>query len=507
MRHLQSTEKYVELYDFAPTGYFTLDKESKIIETNFAGASMLSKPRSEIINKYFVSYLLNEAKPVFNHFLQKVFESKTKEDCETALITNDDIPVWLHLSGIVAADGKCLINALDITLLKITEFELIKAKAKAEENDLLKSAFLANMSHEIRTPLNGILGFADLLKLPMLKDEKREKYIDIIEKSGRHLLTLINDIISISKVESGQMEIFISETNINDQIDYVYTFFKPEVEKKGVRLFYKNGLPNEEAAVHTDPDKIVAVLINLVKNAIKFTEEGSIEFGYVKKGAFLEFFVKDTGHGIRNEQKEIIFERFRKINTKPMRNFEGAGLGLSISKAYVELLGGQIWVESEFETGSVFYFTIPCTPVKKSLQHNEKQEGHHHKPHASINNLKILIAEDDEFSEVLIRETVKSFAKETITVKSGIEAVETCKSHPGLDLILMDIRMSKMDGYTATRQIRNFDKNVVIILQTAFGSDAEIQKGIDAGCNDFISKPFNQEMLIKLMKKHFKVEA
>jgi hypothetical protein len=363
------------------------------------------------------------------------------------------------------------------------------------------------MSHEIRTPMNGILGFADLLKQPMIKDEKRERYIDIIEKSGRHLLALINDIISISKVESGQLEVCVAEININEQIDYVYTFFKPEVEKKGLKLLRKTGLPIEEATVHTDQDKVVAVLINLVKNAIKFTAEGSIEFGYEKKGAFLEFYVKDSGHGIANGQKEIIFERFRKINTKLMRNFEGAGLGLSISKAYIELLGGKIWVESELGIGSVFYFTIPCDFVKKDHQHDEKPEGQLQKQNASINNLKILIAEDDEFSEMLIRETVKSFAKETITVKSGTEAVEACKNNPDVDLILMDIRMSKMNGYDAAREIRNFNKDVVIIIQTAFGSEAENQKATDAGCNDYISKPFTQEMLTKLIKRHFSVEA
>ena len=392
----------------------------------------------------------------------------------------------------------------DITERKKIAEELTRAKEKAEESDRLKSAFLANMSHEIRTPMNGILGFAELLKEPKLNSEQQKKYIDIIEQSGTHLLTIINDIMNISKIEAGQMEISISETNMNDQINYVFTFFKPEVEKKGIRLIYKNDLPEKEIIVHTDRDKIDAILINLVKNAIKFTEEGSIEIGYSKKGAFLESFVKDTGSGISNEQKEIIFERFRKYSPKHTQNYDGAGLGLSISKAYVELLGGKIWVESELGKGSAFYFTIPCNNSENSNQMNaEKQGEKFQKPLAPIQNLKILIAEDDEISELLIRETVKGFAKKPITVKSGIEAVEACRSNPDIDLVLMDIQMPEMDGYAATKQIRLFNREVIIIAQTAFGLNGDREKAINAGCTDYISKPISKNVLKRLLKKYF----
>ncbi|NTW33437.1 MAG: PAS domain S-box protein, partial [Bacteroidetes bacterium] len=199
----------------------------------------------------------------------------------------------------------------DISKRKKEEQELIKAKERAEESDRLKSAFLANMSHEIRTPMNAILGFTYLMKEPKLTSEDQKEFISIIEKSSVRLLNIINDIISISKIESGQMNVYISETNINEQFEYIYAFFKPEAEQKGLQLFLKNTLPAERATIKTDVEKIYAILINLVKNAIKFTKTGSIEFGIVKKGEYLEFFVKDTGIGISKEQKEIIFERFR----------------------------------------------------------------------------------------------------------------------------------------------------------------------------------------------------
>jgi len=241
--------------------------------------------------------------------------------------------------------------------------ELIAAKGKAEESDRLKSAFLANMSHEIRTPMNGILGFTELLKEPELSGENQKYYIDIIEKSGLRLLNIINNIIDISKIESGLMNISISETNIKEQMEYIYTFFKPEVERKGIHIFCNTSLSVKEAIIKTDREKIYAILTNLVKNAIKFTNTGYIEIGYNLVGrqhaASLQFFVKDTGVGIPPEQIEMVFERFRQANETLNKRYEGAGLGLAISKAYVEMLGGKIWVESELGKGSTIYFTIP----------------------------------------------------------------------------------------------------------------------------------------------------
>ena len=239
------------------------------------------------------------------------------------------------------------------------------AKEKAEESDRLKSAFLTNMSHEIRTPMNGILGFAELLKEPNLTDEEQQEFIRIIGQSGARMLNTINNIVDISKIESGLIKVDIKESNINEQIEFIYKFFKPEVESKGLQFFFKNGLQLKEAVIKTDIEKIYAILTSLIKNAIKFTDEGSIEFGYEKKGKYLEFFVKDTGMGINQSQKEIIFERFRQGSESLTRKYEGSGLGLSISKSYVEMLDGKIWVESEERKGSIFYFTIPYNAVSE----------------------------------------------------------------------------------------------------------------------------------------------
>jgi signal transduction histidine kinase len=238
--------------------------------------------------------------------------------------------------------------------------QLVAARIQAEESDRLKSAFLANMSHEIRTPINGILGFAELLKEPGLSDDQKTDFIAIIEKSGGRMLNLISDIICISKVEAGQMEVSVNETNIGNQIEHIYDLFRNETELKGLSFTLVKGMPSDESIIRTDREKVTAILVNLVNNAIKFTASGSITIGYAKKDNYLELFVKDTGVGIRQDQKEFIFERFRQGQEELNRNYEGTGLGLSISKAYVEMLGGKIWVESEEGKGSAFFFTLPC---------------------------------------------------------------------------------------------------------------------------------------------------
>jgi CheY-like chemotaxis protein len=400
----------------------------------------------------------------------------------------------------------------DITGNKQAEKELIEAKNKAEESDRLKSAFLANMSHEIRTPMNGILGFTELLREPMLTGEEQQKFIDIIEKSGLRMLNIINDIINISKIEAGQVEISIKETNVNEQLEYIYIFFKKEAEQKKLNLSFKDSLSKDDAVIKTDREKIYAVLTNLVKNAIKFTPSGSIEFGCEKKGEFLEFYVKDTGRGIREEQRELIFERFRQGSELINRDYEGSGLGLTISRGYIEMLGGKIWVCPNMhknpktgileEKGSIFYFTIPIhlPEETKMISDLAPAEG------MAINEsrkLKILVAEDDEVSQIFLNRIIKNIAEKLLNASNGAEAVEACQINSDLDLILMDMKMPVMDGFEATRKIREFNKSVIIIAQTAYGLAGDREKALEAGCNDYISKPIDQIKLKELINKYF----
>ncbi len=411
------------------------------------------------------------------------------------------------ISPIINTDGKTthfIAIKEDITSRKNVEKELIKSKERAEESDRLKLAFLANMSHEIRTPMNGILGFTELLKEPKLSGEEQQEYINIIEKSGKRMLNIINDIISISKVESGQIEVTLSETNINEQIDYIYTFFKPEAKLKGIEIFVSKQLASKDNFIKTDREKVYAVLTNLVKNALKFTNEGSIEFGCEKKGNNLEFFIKDTGLGISKSQKKIIFERFRQANETISRTHEGSGLGLAISKAYVEMLGGKIWVESKEGKGSTFYFTIPLNSENKLEEKNGVEKAVSVvKDGNTIKDLKVLIVEDDAISKLLITIAVKPYSKEILKVSTGIEAIEACRNNPDIDLVMMDINMPKMGGYEATKLIREFNKELVIIAQTANGMQSDRDDAIAAGCTDYISKPINITSLGDLIQKYF----
>ena len=233
------------------------------------------------------------------------------------------------------------------------------AKQKAEESDKLKSAFLSNIAHEIRTPMHGILGFADMLKTASLSAEQMQEYITIIEKSSARMLNTITDLIEISRIESGQTEVNLSLVNIDGQIDSIYAIFKPEADKKGVHLTINSSLETEESHIRTDREKLDTMLTQLLKNAVKYTKKGSIEIGYESKGKFLEYYVKDTGIGIEMDKQQSIFGRFTQADNSLSKIYEGAGLGLSITKAYVEMLGGTIWVESEPGKGSTFYFTLP----------------------------------------------------------------------------------------------------------------------------------------------------
>jgi len=247
----------------------------------------------------------------------------------------------------------------DITEDKKNEAELIKAKEKAEESDRLKSAFLANISHEIRTPMNGILGFAELLKEPDLSHENQKEFLEVIEKSGQRMLNIINDLIDISKIEAGETTLRIRKTNINKMLHELHLFFMPEGTQKNISIDFHCDLPEDKSYIETDSTKLNQILTNLIKNAIKFTEKGSVNFGYRHKTQKLEFFITDTGPGIHPDQKVLIFERFRQGSLGITRKYEGAGLGLAISKAYVESLGGSIWMESELGKGSTFYFELP----------------------------------------------------------------------------------------------------------------------------------------------------
>jgi len=371
------------------------------------------------------------------------------------------------------------------------------------------------MSHEIRTPMNGILGFAELLKEPELTGEEQHKYIAVIEKSGERMLNIINDIIDISKIEAGQVNVEFSDIDLNLQAEFLFNFFAPEAKKKGLSFSCNIPKSRDHLIINTDKEKLYAILTNLIKNAIKYTPKGSIEFGFVSTSsttqtqgkmlsepAEIQFFVKDTGIGIPKDRQQAIFDRFVQADIEDKQAMEGAGLGLAISTAYAAMIGGTIRVESEPGEGSTFWFTLP---IKKGFENLTseitKNEIDNNNPQ-TMKDLTLLIAEDEITSDMFLTAILKAEFKQILHAKTGTETVEIFRKNPDIALILMDIKMPLMNGYDATRIIRSFNQDVVIIAQTAYALSGDREKAIEAGCNDYIKKPIKKDLLFSLIQKH-----
>jgi PAS domain S-box-containing protein len=487
---------------------------------DFKGKSLFVSPSIEGFTGHTVEEYLNQTVPerftpesavyglqIFNSEIQKYIASPSPDKnhthtLEMEYICKDGSTKWGELivtPYLDAAETLIGIHGVtrDITARKKAELELIKAKEKAEESDRLKSAFLSNMSHEIRTPMNGILGFASLLKRPNLSGEKQKTYIELIEKSGERMLNIINDIIDISKIESGQMTVFYSETNISSILETLYNFFLPETTQKNIKLICNNEINSEDNIISTDNDKLYAILTNLIKNAVKFTKAGEIEFGCRKKGKLLEFYVRDTGKGIPPEQQQMVFERFRQGSEAHNREYEGSGLGLAISKAYVQMLGGEITLESNEGVGSKFTFTIMPHKLKSTASETIETTTKDEYP----KELSILIAEDNEVTLTLLKTFLENHCKKLLIAKNGEVAVSLAKENPDLDIVFMDMKMPILSGFDATKQIREFNKDLIIIAQTAFAINNEKNQVFDAGCNDYIAKPYTEEDILNLLKK------
>lgn len=490
----ESEHKVRSMFENTLTGILYCDPDGKILEANPAILKMVGSPSLETslqLNLFNNETLISIG---FVYDLKRAFSEKVVVSGEKHYVSKHGKSIYVKYSLVPLVVNSTAIgvwaNLHDLTDLWEAQNSLKIAKERAEESDRLKSAFLANMSHEIRTPMNGILGFAELLKEPELSGKQQQDYIKIIEKSGRRMLNIINDIIDISKIESGLMEVNLSMSHVNDQLDYLHHFFSPEAAAKGIHFTCSKGLMDEDSVILTDKEKLYAILTNLIKNGLKYTRRGQIELGYKlldTETPHLEFFVKDTGIGIPQDRQSAIFERFIQADVLDTNAFEGAGLGLAITKAYLDLLGGSIRVESKEGEGSMFYFTLPYSRVTKTPDITDDKSLK--KNVVTKKSLKVLLAEDDEASQMLISYGIKNIVKELLTVKTGLDAVEVCRNNPDIDLILMDIRMPDMNGYDATKQIREFNKEVVIIAQTAYGLAGDRQKAIEAGCTIISQSP------------------
>ena len=387
----------------------------------------------------------------------------------------------------------------DITDKKKILTDLIIAKEKSEESDRLKTAFLHNISHEIRTPMNAIVGFTSLMDSPNLSEETRKQYIDIIYQSSSQLLSIITDIVDISNIETGHSNVKFTDININFVLKNIYEQFSYRAKSAGIGFRYCFGMNDDVSMISCDETKLIQVISNLLNNAFKFTKQGYIEFGYSLLNRTLEFYVRDTGIGISGEYFERIFDRFYQIENPSGRN-GGTGLGLSICKAYIEQMGGRIWLESDSGKGTTFYFSLPFMQYHVDEAH--KSDDYESETNSVTSESSILIAEDDDINYLLLKEILEGMGLKTIRACNGVEAVDKCIQLRDTDLVLMDIKMPLMDGYSATAKIKLMRPLINIIAITAYTQNTDREKILMSGFSDYISKPVDKNKLVKLLRKY-----
>jgi signal transduction histidine kinase/ActR/RegA family two-component response regulator len=385
------------------------------------------------------------------------------------------------------------------------KIELVKAKLKAEEGDRLKSSFLANLSHEIRTPMNAISGFTELIINTKLKKEEQLEYLKVIDKSGRNLVSIIDDLIEMSKIDSNQILPNYTNVNLESCMNELHETIKITIPKSK-KIDFKI-IENQSAVAYniiTDETKLKQVIVNLVTNAIKFTDKGYVAFGYAidEKNSMINFSVKDTGFGIDDNNQKHIFDRFKRVDNDASIKAGGLGLGLAISKAYVEMMGGTISLQSQVGEGSEFTFSIPLLyadsqkivvlPMDTVEVSKGDEDG------------TLLIAEDDNINFLLLQKIMQSSNYKIIRAVNGQEAVDICISDPNIDLVLMDIKMPVMNGFEALEKIRAIRPELVIVAQTAYASSDDEERIMKAGFFGYITKPINREKLFELINEILK---
>ncbi|MFA7459147.1 MAG: ATP-binding protein, partial [Bacteroidales bacterium] len=399
-------------------------------------------------------------------------------------------------------EGKMLVAGIvsEITERKRIEKQLKEAKLQAEMANNYKNQFLANVSHEIRTPISGMVGFASLLRKEDLDVETKKLYIDIIESSSKQLLNLVNDIIDISRIEAGELKMSKAPCELHKILKETETLFEQLKHARGKQnLKIRLNLSGKDEALFivTDPDRLKQILINLIGNALKFTETGGVDFGYELENDRLKFYVSDTGIGMSEDDLKLVFERFKRTE-QAHKKYEGTGLGLAITKGLLDLLGGDISVHSEVGRGSVFTFTIPYEPSKpEQVKSPEEQVTDTER----LRGKKILIAEDEKINRMYLEIILKDLPIQIFWARNGLEAVEIFSENRDINLVLMDIKMPLMDGEEAMQKILAWKPGTRIVAQTANALSSDREKYLESGFVDHISKPIDKKQLIRIMEK------
>jgi PAS domain S-box-containing protein len=536
------------LIDNLPHTIYVKDLEKRKILANQADLKLIGKNESEVIGKTDQEIFPPSEAELFDVDDDLVLTTgKAVLDREELIVNPEGQGIWLLTSKLPLYDHEGKITGLigighDITTRKLAEnelreseiklkkqneeyfqlnkkylilneeltkslkhihkinFELQIAVDKAEESDRLKLAFLSNMSHEIRTPMNAIMGFSEFLTKSELPVKKRKIFAQIITSSCDQLLTIINDILDISKIEAGQISMFQEVFSLDDLLNELYVIFEIQVKEKGLNLIYHKPNRNETLQLNTDKNRLRQVLNNLLSNALKFTEVGEIEYGYKINNDHLELFVRDTGIGVATENYSLIFERFHQVDSGCTRKFGGNGLGLSISKSLVEKMGGKVTLKSIEEKGTVFFINLPAEIISNNIIKPNRDKPEFVLP--GKYKREILIVEDEINNFLLIEELLIKEEIKILHAWNGKEAVDMFIKNPAINMILMDIKMPVMDGFEAMQLIKVKNPDIPIIAVTAFAMMEDKEKALRAGFDNYISKPIKKDILMKMLAEY-----
>jgi len=505
--------KYHELIKNSPLGVVTIDTQGNIIIINKKMTDFLGSPSIEATKKLNVlTFPLLKAASVSEQF-QNCIDYKKKIRFENKYTSKWGKTIYyrLYLSPILNNNNVVtgiLGIAEDISKEKQYEEDILEAKEKAEESDSLKNIFLANMSHELRTPLNAIIGFDEILKDNDNFTQEQKEYLEYIESSANHLLSIINDLVDVSQLSSHQLNYTLGKIKVCEIVEPLIPVLRQQLvslHKEHIDLIihpYKEDIKG--IVLNTDKNRFSQIIINLVNNAIKFTDEGKIEISCNIKNNDLVVSVNDTGIGIPKDKQEIIFERFRQVEEKLSRRYEGSGLGLSLVKDIVSLLNGKVWVESEVGKGSTFYVSFPI--VKEDEEHQkEKPDKKSFSENFKNDKFTVLVVEDNQQNKILIGKILQQYNFNIVEASNGKEAIDILNKTPYINVILMDLQMPVMDGIEATKIIRQTNSTIPIIAQTALALPEDKEKALSAGCNDVLVKPFVKDQLLLKIIDNLKV--
>lgn len=516
-----SEETFRQLSENIADGFWLRTLDEKVIYANPACYNIVGARLKEIFEDFdlYLNWVHPDDRKQITEQRQKNLEKQDKIHFYEHRIINQDGEIrwlWIRTFPVYDTNGKLYRRAgiaSDITTQKKLWSELLAAKEKAEESDKLKSAFLANMSHEIRTPMNGILGFAELLKDENITEQDKMDFIKIIDSNSKQLLSLINDIIDVAKIEAGQLTLNKKETEINPLLCEIYQLFKKEQKRlKKENITFNLKIPDSEnPVIFTDIFRLKQIFHNLLSNAFKFTKTGTINMGYQiisENGrSYYRFYVADTGIGIPENMVHFIYERFGQVQPQKFTNKHGTGLGLAISKGLIELLEGKIWVDSveqdlsqKISGHSTFYFTIPINKMFSSKK--QKPEVKLKQKMKDFSTVSILVVEDDKDNLEFLRRLLRKFGATVFIAQTGEEAIQLVKTNTQINLVLMDIRLPDINGFETTQRIKEINPKLPVIAQTAYAMYNDREICLENGCDDYMAKPLNRDILFKKINQY-----